>query len=287
MGSIISDSRRSAVMSRVYASVLIALIAAPLPVVADDAPDLLTDSFSIGLGTFIVESEPTIRIDGDAGPGTPVDFSRDFGEGGDSTRFRLDATWRFGDRHKVRAMWFNNGTSASRVLEEDIIWGDDVYPVSARADLRFDFDIYQLAYEYAFLQRDNYEVTGGIGLHYTKFETSLSAKASTSGGTLDEDITSASDLDAPLPVIGLRGLWRLPHDFWVDAQVQLFALEYENIDGNLQDYRLSVIWQPKTWLGLGVGYNQLSIDVDVDKKRFDGEFDWDYKGPMIFYNASF
>jgi hypothetical protein len=79
----------------------------------------------------------------------------------------------------------------------------------------------------------------------------------------------------------------LPHDFWVDAQVQLFALEYENIDGNLQDYRLSVIWQPKTWLGLGVGYNQLSIDVDVDKKRFDGEFDWDYKGPMIFYNASF
>ena len=130
-------------------------------------------------------------------------------------------------------------------------------------------------------------MAGSIGLHYTDMSASLRARAESSGGALDEDISNSASVAAPLPVIGLRGIWDLSHNFWLDASAQFFALSIDEYDGNLQDYRVLVTWQPKKWLGIGLGYNRFSVDVDVDKNDFNGSLDWTYSGPMIFYSASF
>ena len=98
-------------------------------------------------------------------------------------------------------------------------------------------------------RRDNYELDASIGLHYTDLSSSLKAKVEASGGTLTEDISNSASVAAPLPVIGLRGIWDLSHNFWLDATAQFFALSIDEYDGNLQDYRVLVTWQPKTWLG--------------------------------------
>ena len=34
-------------------------------------------------------------------------------------------------------------------------------------------------------------------------------------------------MGAPLPVLGLRGLWRLSNNFYVNAQVQYFYIEFD------------------------------------------------------------
>jgi hypothetical protein len=130
-------------------------------------------------------------------------------------------------------------------------------------------------------------VAGSAGLHYTSMSASLSAKAETSNGTLQGDIREEGSVDLPLPVIGLRGTWDLPHDFWIDAGAQFFSLSYGDYDGSLQDYRLTVFWQPKTWLGIGLGYNVFRVDVDVDSNSFNGNLDWQYDGPMLSYSAMF
>ena len=255
---------------------------------ADEAPNLLTDSFQIGLGTFIVTSEPTIQLNGETGRGDSVDFDEALG-GGDSQRIRLDSFWRFGDsgRHKVKAIAFDMSRDNSTTFDSDIEWGGDIYPVNARIDAEYSFTVIEVAYEYAFLKRDNYELAGSVGLHYTDMSASLRARAETSGGTLDEDVSNSASVAAPLPVIGLRGIWDLSHNFWLDASAQFFALSIDEYDGNLQDYRVLVTWQPKDWLGIGLGYNQFSVDVDVDSSNFEGSLDWTYRGPMIFYSASF
>src|SRR5262245_45383523 len=84
-----------------------------LPVEADDeAPNLLTEPFYVGLGSFILNSDTKIRLDGEGQRGTNLNWEDTFGIG-DDTRFRIDAYWRFGDRHKVRALWFNSSRSNS------------------------------------------------------------------------------------------------------------------------------------------------------------------------------
>ena len=72
----------------------LALVAAPAAL-AQDAPDLLTDPFHIALGTFIISSQPEVQLNGETLQGDRVDFGRELG-GGDASRVRLDADWRFG-----------------------------------------------------------------------------------------------------------------------------------------------------------------------------------------------
>jgi hypothetical protein len=101
------------------------------------------------------------------------------------------------------------------------------------------------------------------------------------------DRKESASVGLPAPVIGLRGLVSLTHDFWLDASAQFFALSIDEYDGNLQDYRVFVTWQPKKWLGVGAGYNRFKVDVDVEKNSFNGNLDWIYDGPMLFYSVSF
>lgn len=271
-------------------SLAVGLIAAlafdPSPAFADESPNLLTQPFHVALGGYIVDTDTEVRLDGQGERGTSVDWERTFG-GGNVNRFRLDGQWRFADRHKARFMWFSTSRDKSRVIEDEIEWGDEVYPVGARVSGEFSFDVYELAYEYAFLQRENYEVSGTFGLHYTELDLALKARADLSNGTLTRDISESGNVGAPLPVIGLRGQWALPYDLWIDAGAQYFALAIDEYDGSLTDLRLTLTWQPKTWLGVGIGYNQFAVDVDVDKSRFHGSLDWTYRGPMLFYSASF
>ena len=258
----------------------------PLTAIAADSPNLLEQRFFVALGTYVVDTSTDVRLDGELDEGTAFDWEQSFGEG-DVTRFRLDSQWRFADRHMLRATWFSSSREHSRVLDEDVEWGDETFPASARAQGEFNFDVYELAYEYAFLERDNYEIAASIGVHYTELELTLSAEAEASGGTLAADISETGNVGAPLPVIGLRGLWALPRDFWIDLSAQYFALEIDEYDGSLVNLRAIVLWQPSQWLGIGLGYDRFAVDLNVTKDRFDGSLDWTYQGPMIFYSVGF
>ena len=267
-----------------WASAVALLLAAPA-VMAEGEPSLLNDRFQLALGTFGINSQPTIELNGSAGS-AKVDFDREIG-GGDSFRGRVDAQWRFAERHKLQFSAFGASQDRERRISEEIDWGDTSFPVDAL--VKFDSSFYVIAgvYDYSFVRRDTWELGANVGLHWTHLEGSLKAKAENSGGSLSGDVSESASLDAPLPVIGLRGLWSLTHDLWFEATAQYFALSIGDYDGNLQDYRASVTWQPRRWLGIGVGYERFTVDVDVDKDDFNGSLDWTYDGPMIFYNASF
>jgi hypothetical protein len=271
------------------AAILTATVFFHAPVVAaEDGPNILTAPFALSLGTFTLSSDTKVRLDGETTPGTPFDWENTFG-GGDVTRFRIDGHWRFGDsdRHKMRFMWFSTSREKSKTLDRDIEFQDQVFPASATVTATSSFDIYELAYEYALWHRDTWEVNASIGLHVADLSLGLKAKASTSNGTLSGDVSREAKVAAPLPVVGVRGLWQLPHNFYIDASAQYFSLSIDEFDGRISDYKLAVNWQPKTWLGIGVGYNQFDVDVDVNKDRFNGNLNWSYKGPMIYYSAVF
>jgi hypothetical protein len=270
------------------ACVALGLLASGMSARAEDRPNILTDPFQLSLGTYVVNTDTLVELDGDTQKGSIVNWEDTFG-GGDLSRFRIDGHWRFGDtgRHKLRFLWFNSTRTKSKTLDEDIEWGDQVYPTNAKVTAEVRFDIYELAYEYAFLRRDTWELNGTFGLHLASMSIGLKAEAANSNGTLLFDQSKEGKLNAPLPVIGLRGLWQLPHNFYIDAQAQYFALSVDQIDGNVQDYKIVATWQPKPWLGIGVGYNRFAVDIDVGKERFNGSLNWKYQGPMLFYSAVF
>jgi hypothetical protein len=279
--------RLSSCIRRTWLAALVGTAQFGSPAVQASEPSLLTDSWYVSLGTFNVGSETKVRLDGEAGTGDRVDLERTFGDD-EAHRFRLDAWWRFAERHKIRALWFDSSASSARTIDTEIDWGDETFPVGAEVRVDRDFSIYELAYEYSFLRRPSYEFTASIGLHYTQFDVGLSAELAVDGQpTETRTAADSAQVDAPLPAIGFRGLWNPGGNFWIDASAQYFALSISEYDGRLTDYRVAAVWQPKRWLGLGFGYNAFAIDMDVDKPDFKGSMDWGYSGPQLFLSGSF
>ncbi|MEY2853447.1 MAG: hypothetical protein RL030_579, partial [Pseudomonadota bacterium] len=215
---------------------------------------LLDDAFMVSLGTFLLTTKTKISIDGTAGnSGTVIDTKKDLGFK-DADRFRLDATWRFAPNHKIRAMYFSISQSNTQMLDRDITVGDTVYPVNIEVTARNSTTVYELAYEYSFLRRENYEITASAGLHAIDFGFSIRGVGTVNGQT-GQASTETASVTAPLPVFGLRGLWEIAPNWYLDAQAQYFTLKVDNVDGEITDLRAGVTYMFGRHWGLGAGYN--------------------------------
>jgi hypothetical protein len=262
-----------------------ALLLAP-SLAAAEAGDPLSDRFSLSLGTFLLDTSTTLRVDGTGGRrGTEIDAERDLGLH-NSDSFRVDGYWRFAERHKVRLLYFDNSRHDSRTIDRDITIRDTTFPLDAQVDTHFTTTVAELAYEYAFLRREHYEVAGTIGLHNLQFKLGLTAQQTSTGGAVAE-LAQNAKADGPLPVIGLRGIWRLGEQWALDAQAQFFRIKVDPYDGRLEDYTASVVWMPFTHVGLGAGYNEFVTRLDVSANQFEGRLRWRYGGARIFVTASF
>jgi len=258
------------------------LMIAASPALHAEAGNPLNDRFSVSLGGFLLDTDTEIRVDGQANTGTEIDAGRDLGLQ-DADRFRLDAYWRMTPRQKLRLMYFDTNADGRRVIDEQIEVGDDVYPVNIEVNGSIKTTITSLSYEFDFLQTDTYELGGTFGIHNIGFEFGLSAEAQ--GQTAAT--SSKAEADGPLPVIGLRGVWRINDKFYLDAGIQYFQISLDPYDGSITDLTLSGTWQFSEHWGIGAGWNQFRTNLEVDGDRFDGELTWKYGGARVFVTASF
>jgi hypothetical protein len=261
-------------------------IVVALPLQAADDRGLLDDRFTLSLGTFVMGTDTKLALNGSAGQvGTEIDLERDLGlESGD--RFRVDANWRIAGRHHVRALYFDYGSSKSRTLDRELEIGDTTYPANVTVEAELGTTIFELAYEYAFLEREDWELLGTIGAHVAEFKFSISGNGFVGGQPISARDEAAS-ATAPLPVVGLRFAWRFAPDWYLNAQVQYFSVSIDNVDGQVVDLSAGVNWMFTKHFGIGAGWNQFTTDVDIARDRFNGSLDWTYSGAQVYVTASF
>lgn len=265
----------------------LALLLPGAALAGDDDSNLLAQRFQFGLGTFINGSSLNIRVDGEAGEiGTPVNWGKTIGDRDDS-RFRLDGLWRITERHHLRLMFTDYSSSAEREIDEEIIWDGDLIPVGVVARGAFGFEVFEAAYEYAFVKRPDVEIAGSVGLHYTQLEATLLADVEVDGEQALVERGGTADVDAPLPVFGARGQWRLGHDFYADMLGQAFYLSVGDYTGRILNLRATLLWQWHPRVGVGIGYDWFRVDIDGDSDGFEGTMDWTYQGPQVFLNVAF
>jgi hypothetical protein len=239
----------------------------------------------VDLGGFFTSTDLRVRLDGEGGnTGDSVDFDETFGLDEYET-FRLDAQWRVKGRHSIRGTYFQNNRSATREIDRDIDFGDETYPLGTETTARWNLRVMQVSYDYAFKREVNYELAAGIGIHMLDAELGLDATITGGGGTASRQLSQKGSTDAPLPVLGLRGAWRLPHNFYATAQAQFFYLDVDDYRGGLSDLKANIVWQATPHFGVGLGYNDFRFRFNVDKRLFDGRLRWNYGGAMAF--ASF
>ena len=255
------------------------------------AQGLLQDKFVLNLGGFIVGTDVTAHLNGSSSTNPDIDFDRTFGDGSDATRIRADALWRITPNHHLRFLYFNNSNDRTRAIDRNIAWGDYTFQAGATVEAKTKFQIYELAYEYAFWRAPDVEISGSFGVHYMKLSQQLSGTATFTNAN---GVTSAASftrkensVPLPLPVIGFRAAWAFAPQWVLEGQGQIFKADIDGYDGRITDVRAGVTWMFSQNFGAGVGYNRFVTTVETSKERFDGRVRLGYSGVQLYMTGAF
>ena len=244
-----------------------------LPGVASaQSEDPFDHRFSITAAAFWPNLDTTIKADGNGGRiGTSVDMESELGLKDRDTLFAGSATWNIARRHSLDLLYFELSRNGSRSVDRDIEFRDQTFPVSSAIHSLFETDVLRLSYGYAFIADDRQRLLGQFGVHYTKVTAGLDRE----GGS----IRAEADTDVPLPVLGIAYERRLGEHFAFDVRAQIFRLEFEGIDGALDNAAINFYWAPARHVSMFVGYNYYKMDVDAEEDNWHGSFEFGYEGP--------
>lgn len=266
-----------------------ALLALPLFSSSVTANDIFGEKFSLGVGVYFMDSDTLVRADSirSTRVGSTVAIEDTLGLGRERL-FRADATWRFLPRHQLRLGYFGSDRRAQTVIDSEIVFNGTVFPLQSVITTDFDFEIVQLAYELRVDHGGRYELGASAGVHHVRFGLAMDARLSGAGPIAEVTVRESVRADAPLPMIGLRGMLRIAPELYLQAHAQYFELALAGTVGNIQDYQLGLLWQASRHVGIGTGYNLFAIRSEVNKGRhFRGAMDWKYRGAQLFLRASF
>ena len=238
----------------------------------------LNDRFYFGAGAFYPKTNTQAQLTSNAtGIGTTVDFEESLDMPRQKTVPSLIGRWRFGQRWRLDAEYFQLNRSGDRTTDREIIWGDQTFPVNSRVTSDFDFADLRVSVGYSFFKRPDKELGVGLGLHVATYDVSLNTA---NLGGQDEDVL------APLPVLSLYGQFALTERWAVGTRLDRFSLSYDKYSGSLTSLALDVVYQPFRNVGVGAGYRALAIRAEVEGDRATLRMRQNFEGPILFVNVS-
>jgi hypothetical protein len=272
----------AAMKTIVPASLLAGSIVLWLPLAAHAQPTVGSERASILVGSFVSDRETNARLDSDSGDGTDIDLEDDLGLDSSMSVGRIGGYLWLGRRHRFDAAYFDMSRDASRVIDETIEFGDEVFPINTTLESEQNLSILKADYTFAALARDRGYLGIVAGLYIADMSMTLSER--TLGSYESEDVT------APLPLFGLRGDYAITDRITLRGAMQWFGFETDDIDGRLTDFYLGAdygLGQSRR-MAIGLAYDRVSMNIgSEDDDGFDGRLDWGYDGLLLYFKADF
>lgn len=235
-------------------------------------------TLSLSLGAQLVGIvDTTMRVDSDTlGTGTEVDLEDAFNLEDSFFLARLDATWLMSRRHSLDFSAFQLSRQGTRTIDRDIQIGDTVFPINSSVTNESDILMIKLAYRYAFLDRPRGQMGASLGFHTMDWDTQWSAGAL----SLDEDF----DVLIPLPVLGLFGAYALSPRWYLNASSEFFGLSYEELEGFLNNTRLSLEHRTFEHVGFGLGVDYFLVNASIanESGNLEASTEFDYAGLLVY-----
>jgi len=247
-----------------------------------DVHPFMKDGFIVQAGAFLPRLSLDLSVDGElTGERPPLDFEGAVGTKRDDEIFAAELVWRFGEKWSLRGQYFSGGRTATKVLEEDVEWGDAIFEQGSMVSAGTNLDITRIFFARDFSKSPNHEFGLGLGLHRMGFDAFLSGDL-TVNGELFIGETRAVSAVAPLPNIGGWYAYS-PSEKWV------FDVRLDWLDATIGEYSGALInvsgganYQLFKHVGVGLKYQQFSLKFDVDKSDWNGSLKLAYTG-FYFY----
>lgn len=235
--------------------------------------------YHLRVAAFIPRVTSSARVDLGTTGGTTVDFEK-IGLPKEKTSLDLELDVLLNRRWYLGFEYFSLNRSATNVLDDEITWNGDTFPVSTQVNTHFNFAIYRFAAGYNLFQNEDSKFTLTFGTHLTDSEFGIASRASI-GDASTESIGSVEALTFPLPNVGL--LWQMQLSEHWKAQIRgdFFAIGIENYDGDLMSADVRIDYLITREISIGISYSYFDLDVDYDGQTWAGNVNFHFYGPKV------
>lgn len=264
---------------------LFVLLFGPGPAPAAASEYRLFDRVSVVAGGFFESTDTRIRVAGSvAGLSDSIDFEPDLGLDGSDTLLRLRVEYRPWKRHQFSAGYYRLDRDATRVIDREIEFGDQVFPIHAELSSFVDFEFLEVSYTYWILMKDRLGFGGSFGLVEVGVDAGLALSAL--GG--QAQIQQSASTDLPVPLIGLEVRYGILEKLILLGYGQLLpSVKVGDVEGSVYNLSAALEYRAFKAVGFGAAFNAFDIDVDVDKRGFHGTVDYQIQGVQLYLRAGF
>jgi hypothetical protein len=245
------------------------------------------ERFDFMLGAFLPAFNSDVQVDGETGEGDRVDLGNDLGLDQDETGYIVGLQWRFKEKHRLGFTYSNFTLNGERVIDEEITIRDEVYPINATLRTEQKLEIIPITYSYSFINNEQHEFAATAGIHWTS--VTLSLRGSTDDGSFEA--SSSANADLPLPLFGVRYERHFSPSWSAGISASFFSIEFGESEldakGSLANARLYGEYHFADRYSAGLALDAFKLSLDMDKTRWQGEYDYRYWGPQIYMSVRF
>ena len=277
--------------------VLLGMLAFPMGAAAPafaDMPGDVPDRWRLLLGGIAAD----VYTDGalgstSAGLGASVNFEDIFGLPDNKSIWRFEANWHINKRQYIDFGYFELNRSGSKVLDENVEWGDFVFLANGTVAADFKSSFPYAAWRYDFLQLPEVRISGSAGINYLSLEAGLSAVGSAApiddpDNIISGEVEERESINFPVPQVGLQIDWALTRRLAVKMYLRQIYVNASGINGGIGETAVRLHWWAAKHFGISGGLDKESIDL---KKYTSGDttarFRYEVRGFSFYLNLAF
>ncbi len=201
------------------------------------------------------------------------------GASDEETVLQVDATVRMGHYHRLEFGYFELGRNSTTTLNNDLSFGDELFPAGTEVDTRVDARIIRVGYAYSLIRNAQLELGVMAGVHLISLETDIAA------GSTSQRVRSRAG--TPLPVIGAHASVFLGEKTTLGAKLQFFRTDFDRYEGSLNYASLDIQHRLGKSLGVGLGYNFYGMKLTSRDSDVNGYLKVRHHGPVIFFTVGY
>jgi len=258
-----------------------------------EIPGDVPDKIRIAIGGLAADAYTDAALGSTtSGLGASINFEDifDLPESKETGRFELN--WRINKRQFLDFGYFRLNRSGSKVVEQDINWGDFVFLANGKVTASFDTNFPYVAWRYSFLDLPQVRISGSAGIDYLSIGAALEATGSvtdTAGNPISGTVEEKGSVSAPVPQFGLQLDWALTKRLAVLLYVrQIYINNIAGIDGGIGETAARLHWWYSKHAGISGGLDKESIDLkSYESGDTRARFRYEVRGYSFYLNFAF
>jgi hypothetical protein len=246
----------------------------------------ITDRFYVEGIFFNPAESTTLRVDTQSPgpglmgtPGTVLSGEKDLGMRGRVPQGRIQIMFRLRERNRLRVDYFSSDRSANRVIDRQILFGNEVFQPGDQVTSSIDWREFSLSYMYSLLRTDRFEVGLGLAVHFLEAQ----ARGAVEAKQLRQDVSGSG----AFPTIPIDFTWRISSRFSLTGRANYFHASVNDFSGAIGQYHGDLQYRWKNAFTVGAGYTVMKYSLDVNDANFPGSFRLNVRGPEAFFKISF